>query len=150
MCEEHCCSMTLIVTSEDLEPEAVTNALGWPPDQSWRRGERKRLKRPDGTARIFDSVHESGAWKLFQADEARRRSLEDQFAEWLQRLRAKEGALRALRDRGWEIELDCFVATSEYLELPVTVMGELAGFGVGLALTFSADAHAGDANVPPK
>jgi len=56
--EEHCCSVTLIVVGDVLEPDVVTSALGWPPDRSWRRGERKRFARPDGTERVFDSVHE--------------------------------------------------------------------------------------------
>jgi hypothetical protein len=150
MREEHCCSVTLIVTGDDLEPDVVTSALGWPPDQSWRRGERKRFTRPDGTERVFDSVHDWGGWKLFTADE-RRRSLQDQVAAWLERLRVKAQALQSLRDRAWAVELDCFAATSECLELPATVMGNLAGLGVGLALTFSAagDASAAESNAAP-
>jgi hypothetical protein len=142
MREAHCCSVTLIVVGDDLEPEAVTSALGWNPDRSWRRGERKRFTRPDGTERVFDSAHDWGGWKLFAADEERERSLQDQVAAWLERLRVKGPALLDLRDRGWGVELNCFAATSECLDLPVTVLGELARMGVGLALTFSADADA--------
>lgn len=138
----HCCSVTLIVVGGDLEPEVVTSALGWNPGQSWRRGERKRFKRSDGTERVFDSVHDRGGWKLFAVDDERERSLQDQVAAWLERLHAKGPALLGLRDRSWEIELNCFAATSECLDLPVTVLGELASLGVGLSLTFSADADA--------
>ncbi|MDB5310482.1 MAG: hypothetical protein JWO38_4684 [Gemmataceae bacterium] len=137
MREEHCCSVTLIVVGDDLDPEVVTTALGWPPDQSWRRGERKRFTRPDGTERVFDSVHDRGGWKLFTAGDERGRSLHGQVAAWLERLRVNGQAFRHLRDRGWEVELDCFAATSECLGLPATVLGEFAGLGVGLALTFS-------------
>jgi hypothetical protein len=151
MREEHCCSVTLIVVGDDLEPDVVTSTLGWPPDQSWRRGERKRFMRPDGTERVFDSVHDWGGWKRFTADDERGRSLQDQVAAWLERLRVKGQALRCLHDRGWEVELDCFAATSECLDLPATVLGELAGLRVGLALTFSAggDAGAGEPNAAP-
>ena len=142
MREAHCCSVTLIVVGDDLEPEVVTSALGWNPDRSWRRGERKRFTRPDGTERVFDSAHNWGGWKLFAADGERERSLQDQLAAWLERLRVKRPALLGLGDRGWEVELNCFAATSECLVLPVTVLGELASLGVRLALTFSADADA--------
>lgn len=151
MREEHCCSVTLIVVGDDLEPEVVTSTLGWPPDQSWRRGERKRFTRPDGTERVFDSVHDWGGWKLFTANDERGRSLQDQVAAWLERLQVKEQALRCLHDRGWEVELDCFAATSERLDLPATVLGALAGLGVGLVLTFLAggDAGAAEPNAAP-
>ena len=99
MREEHCCSVTLIVVGDDLEPEVVTSTLGWPPDQSWRRGERKRFTRPDGTERVFDSVHDWGGWKLFTADDERGRSLQDQVAAWLERLRVKGQAPVPARPR---------------------------------------------------
>ena len=135
MPDVYCCSVTLIVLGGDLEPKVVTSALGWPPNKSWRRGEQKRFTRPDGTELVFDSVHERGGWKCFAADDEREQSLQDQVAAWLERLRIKGQALRCLLDRGWEVELDCFAATSECLELPVSVLGELVGLGVGLALT---------------
>ena len=152
MREEHCCSVTLIVVGADLEPEVVTSTLGWSPDQAWRRGERKRYTRPDGTERVFDSVNDQGGWKRFPADDEGDSSLEDQVGAWLERLRPKGQALRSLHDRGWEIELNCFAATSEGLELPAAVLGELGGFGVGLALTFSpgADHDAAEPGATPE
>jgi len=138
MPEEHCCSVTLIVVGDNLEPDVVTFALGWPPDQSWRRGERKRFTRPDGTERVFDNVYEWGGWKHFATDDERKQALQDQVAAWLERLRGKRQALRSLCERGWEVELDCFAATSECLAVPALVLGELAELGVGLVLTFSA------------
>jgi hypothetical protein len=50
-----------------------------------------------------------------------------------------EPALQALRDRGWEVEVDCFTATSEYLHLPAGMLAAFGGLGVDLAVTFSAD-----------
>jgi hypothetical protein len=94
--------------------------------------------RPDGTERVFDSVHEWGGWKLFSADAERGRSLQEQVAAWMDRLRDKGQALRGLCDRGWGVELDCFAATSECLNLPAAVLGDLADLGIGLVLTFSA------------
>jgi hypothetical protein len=139
MDEYHCCSATLTVVGDDLDPASVTAALGWTPDQSWRRGEHKRFTRADGTERIFDSVHDSGGWACFGSADERERSLQDQVAAWLDRLRGKGVAILGLRTRGWEVELDCFAATSEYLHLPTDLMGELASLGVDLAVTFSAN-----------
>src|SRR5262249_49650436 len=107
MSEEHCCSATLIVVGDDLEPAVGTTTLGWSPDHSWRRGERKRFTRPDGTERVFDSVHDWGGWKLSIADDEKGLSLQDQVAAWLDRLRGKRQALQRLRERCWEVELDC-------------------------------------------
>jgi uncharacterized protein DUF4279 len=86
MSEEHCCSVTLIVVGDDLEPDVVTSTLGWPPDRSWRRGERKRFTRADGTELIFDSNNDWGGWKLFTTDDERGRPLQDQVGAWLERL----------------------------------------------------------------
>jgi len=138
MDEYHCCSATLRVVANDLDPDIVTTALGWPPDQTWRRGERKRFMRADGTERVFDSVHDAGGWARFGLADERASPLQDQVAAWLNRLRGKGPALQRLRDRGCEVELDCFAATSEYLHLPVALLAELATLGVDLAVTFSA------------
>lgn len=115
----------------------MTSALGWSADQSWRRGEHRRVEWPDGTVRVFDSIHSQGGWKRFGSDDERRLSLEDQFDAWRERLRGKGPALRCLQDRGWEVELNCFAATYECLELPAAVVRELADLGVALSFTFS-------------
>jgi hypothetical protein len=148
MRKEHCCSVTLNVVGVDLEPNVVTSCLGWSPDQSWRRGERKRFMRPDGTERVFDSVHDRGGWKQFTAEDERGQSLEEQFAAWLERLRLKGQEIQRLHDHGWEIELDCFAATSECLDLPAAMIKEMAGLGIGLALTFSANTDEDSADAP--
>jgi len=127
---EYCCSVTLIAVGDDLEPDEVTAALGWTPNKSWKRGERKRVTLPDGNEKVFDSFHEWGGWKLFASDEERERPFQFQVAALLDRLRDKKQALESLRDRGWEVELNCFVAASDFLCLP-------AAGGVGLAITFS-------------
>ena len=137
MTERHCCSITLIIIGDDLEPDEVTSALGWHPNQSWRRGENRRLTRRDGSARIFDSIHEQGGWKLWAPEDERELSLDDQFAAWMDRLQPRRQQLRDLHDRGWKTELNMFVATSESLDLPATCLTHLANSGVGVNLTFS-------------
>ena len=97
-------------------------------------------------------IHDWGGWKHYTAEDERERSLQDQFGAWLERLRLKAQALRRLHDRGWEVELVCFAAASDCLDLTVTVLGELAGLGIGLVLTFSAggDASAAEPNAPDR
>jgi hypothetical protein len=139
MDEYHYCSATLFVVGEDLDPVVVTAALGWSPDCYWRRGDRKRFRRADGTERVFDSVHDSGGWARFGSAHEREQSLQDQVTAWLGRLRSEGPAVRTLLDRGWDVELDCFTATSEYLRLPAEVLSKLAALGVGLTVNFSPD-----------
>lgn len=140
MDEEHCCSVTLIVLGDDLEPDIVTAALGWNADQAWRSGEHNRIEWPDGTVRVFESIAEWGGWKRFTPDDERTLSLQDQIDTWRERLQDKGPALRSMQDRGWEVELNCFAATYECLDLPAAVLRELADLGVGLCFTFSVNA----------
>jgi hypothetical protein len=61
------------------------------------------------------------------------------LSSWLVRLSALGQVIRGFADRGWETELDGFVATSEFLHLPVGTLSQLANLGIDLALTFSPD-----------
>ncbi len=143
---EHCCSVTLIIVGEDLDPEEVTKALGMEAHQSWRQGERRAFLRPDGSIRHFDSVHEEGGWKHFLPDRYKKnRPLHEQFYLWLARLRELAEALKTLTARGWEVELDCFATGSEVLVLSNSELRELAELGVGLAVTLARGIERADA-----
>lgn len=139
MGEPHCCSVSLIVVGADLDPDTVTAALGSPPDRSWRRGDHKQVTLPDGRQRIFDSIHDDGGAKYLLAEADRAQPLQEQFNIWLQRLRARRVDLGGLRRRDWQVELDCFVATTEVLQLPQEVLAELAALGIGVTVSFSAE-----------
>lgn len=145
----HCCSVTLIVLGDDLEPDLVTSALGWSPNKSWRRGERKNFVRADGTKRVFDSVYEWGGWKLFSSDEERELSLREQVAAWLERLRGKAAAFKVLQQHGCEARLDCYTNTAEYLEFSAEALSELAGLPLGLCLKFDAISSEPDSAFEP-
>ena len=137
MSERHCCSVRLIVTGSDLDPDAVTAALGMEPDRSWRRGERKSFTRRDGSVRQFESIHDEGGWARRIPDRYRDEPLDRQLFLWVARLRELSDALRALRRRGWIIELDCFAATSEVVVLSHEDLGGLADLGIDLGLTLA-------------
>jgi hypothetical protein len=133
----HCCSVRLIITGGDLDPDAVTAALGMEPDKSWRRGERKGFTRTDGSVRQFDSIHEEGGWTRRVPDRYRDEPLDRQLILWVARLHELSDALRALRRRGWVIELDCFAATSEVVVLSHEDLRGLADLGIDLGLTLA-------------
>ena len=132
---EHCCSVTLTVVGEDLDPEAVSKVLGMEPDRSWRRGDRKGLTRPDGTVKQFDSVYEDGGWKKFIPKQYQDKPLSDQVYLWLFNLHDLRDAIMGLQERGWVTELDCFTASTEVLVLFNDHLRQIADLGVGLGLT---------------
>ena len=137
MSERHCCSVRLIVTGSDLDPDAVTAALGMEPDRSWRRGERKSFIRRDGSVRQFESIHEEGGWARRIPDRYRDEPLDRQLTIWVARLRELSDALWALKRHGWVIELDCFAATSEVVVLSHGDLRGLADLGIDLGLTLA-------------
>ncbi len=134
---EHCCSVTLIVTGEDLDPETVTRTLSMAADRSWIRGERQSYTRPDGKVLHFKSVHEWGGWKRFLPEVETDRSLDDQIRYWLSELRERCDAIHELLELGCCIELNCFAAGSEFLQLSNRELRDLAELGVDLSLTLS-------------
>jgi hypothetical protein len=135
---KHCCSVTLIVVGEDLDPDEVTAILGLEASQSWRRGERKSFVRADGSVLYSDSIHERGGWKHFLPDRYREnRPLSEQLFLWLARLRRHVDAVKRLTERGWKVELDCFAIGNEVLVLDNSDLREIAELGVDLALTLS-------------
>lgn len=137
--EQHCCSVTLIVTGKDLDPDEVTALLGMTPDQSWRYGEHRSFVRNDGSTRVFDSIHDESGWKCFMPSAQSNWSLQEQLASWLDRLSGFGDHIRRFNDRGWETELNCFVASSEFLQLSTSILSKLAGLGLDLTITFSPD-----------
>jgi hypothetical protein len=143
MDEAHCCSVTLIVSGADLDPDLVSAALGMAPDRSWQRGEPKSFVRNDGSIRVFDNAHDEGGWKSFMPPSQNSWPIQDQLESWLVRLSGLENVIRLFDERGWETELDGFVATREILHLPPGLMLELVGLGLSLALTFSPDRTVG-------
>lgn len=134
---EHCCSVTLIVTGEDLDPKTVTRTLSMAADRSWSRGEQKSCTRPDGKVLHFERVYEWGGWKRFLPEAETDRPLDDQIRYWLSELRERRDAIHELLELGCCIELNCFAAGSEFLWLSNRELRDLAKLGVDLSLTLS-------------
>ncbi len=129
-----CCSATLIILGEALDPALVSELLGLSADAQWRRGEQKRSGQL-----VFDSVHEWGGWKRFIPAELRDAELQEQLEHWIELLAPREAALQRLAARGYELELNCFTASSAELYLAPALLARLASWGVGLSLHVMAD-----------
>ena len=136
---EHCCSVTFIVTGEDLDPETVTRTLSMAADNTWIRGERQSWTLPDGKVLHFESVHEEGGWKRFLPEAETDRPLDDQIRYWLSELRERRDAIHELLELGCRIELNCFAADGEFLWLSNRELRDLAELGVDLSLTIASD-----------
>jgi len=136
---EHCCSVTLIVTGEDLDPETVTRTLSMAADKFWTRGEQQSCTLPDGKVLHFESAHQVGGWKRFLPEAETDRPLDDQIRYWLSELRERGDAIHELLELGCRIELNCFAAGSEVLWLSNRELRDLAELGVDLSLTIASD-----------
>lgn len=129
-------SVALLVTGIDLRPSDVTAALGLEPDQSWCRGDPKRV----GT-----DLHEWGGWRkrIGQREDG------DPFAEDLQTcaelLRAKAGELQRLQNSGCNCVLDCFISVSgaALIELPATLLRDLSALEMEITIAVWAGQDAG-------
>ena len=138
MSSPSCCSVLLIVTGVDVDPDVVTTQLGIDPFQTWRRGEQRVFRWPDGSVRTFSVTHDESGWKATASEALRHSPLDEQFDWWIAQLRARAEEVKKLREEGAEIRLNCFAATSEGLVLPSTLLAELGTWGVDLDVTFSA------------
>ena len=102
--EPYTCSVTLIVTGHDLNPDEITEILGAPPDQSWKRGDIKTFKSGG------EFIYPWGGWKRFQPDDTLRLPLEQQVAYWLWLLKPKALGLKTITETGCVPILDCYLA----------------------------------------
>jgi len=129
-------SVGLVVTGTNLQPCDVTAALGLEPDDSWRRGDPKR---------VGDSLHEWGGLKkhLAQRDDG------DPFAHdlqtWADLLKAKKAELRKLQDLGCHCVLNCFISISgaTLVEFKPTLQSDLAALGIDVSIAIWAAQDAG-------
>jgi hypothetical protein len=98
-------SITLCVVGPELDPETVSTALGLKPDRAWRRGDKKSFQLPDGTTKVYDSVHEAGGWKMFTPETHMNNEIEKQLEYWAGLLASRVPALRTLESEGYECTL---------------------------------------------
>ena len=120
-------SVGLVITGTELQPSDVTAVLGLEPDDSWRRGDPKR---------VGNSFHDSGGWKKYLAP----RNDGDPLAQGLQTfaelLSCKVAELQKLRDLGCHCYLDCFIGVSgaALVELQPALQRDLAALGIEIRI----------------
>lgn len=131
-----------MILGTDLDPDLVTTRLNLEPDQSWRRGARKFIKRQDGSKRYFRSKHEWGGWKKFISEELKNKELPEQITYWIKTLQASSEGMRQLHEAGCHIALSCFVTphgedggTASIIITP-TLMEAAAELGLDLEVSF--------------
>jgi len=120
-------TVSLRFAGEDLDPEAVSRAIGLRPDKSYRKGEIASWGRFKGKAA------ESGAWHLsVQASEPG--NLEAQITDLLARATADLAAWRGVSD-SYSGNLFCGLfmnRTNEGLSVSTTTMTALGARGIEL------------------
>jgi hypothetical protein len=130
---DHGChsSVLLIVRSDKGDPSAVTEALGLPPRQTWTAGTLR-----DGSE---NEHHAFSGWKAEVPPHLRSACLIEQCDFWLGFISPSVAKLQALARQGWDLELNCFAASSDELLLDASDLGELSAAGVRLTVTFLSD-----------
>src|SRR5690242_8000825 len=124
-------SVTLVVTSEGLRPDEVSERLGLEPSRTWVKTEGH--KAPGGPAPFCPA---RGGWTLFQPEALRDRPWEDQLLYWLELLETRADAIRSVEALEGNVTLHCLVASDDAVRLflqPVVVQ-RLAKLGIGLEL----------------
>lgn len=126
----------LVILDYDLDPDQVSEVLSLVPSQAWRKGEKKKYTRWDGTVVVFDSIHEWGGWKLWLSGELKQIPLDAQLNHWLQILNERSAEIKQLKENGFEITLDCTLTTRVHcLHLPAVLQARLGELGVDLEVT---------------
>jgi hypothetical protein len=113
MANSYTSSATLIITKDDLCPDALSELLGIAPSRSWKRGDRKLFK-GEG-----EFLYKWGGWKLFQPTEMDEKGIDEQLNFWASFISQRSNAMRGLAEDSFDIVLDCYISTQEQLTLSV-------------------------------
>ena len=127
-------SVTLVIISDDLDLQFVTEQIGMEPNQSWLKGERKRSVNSDGTFSFYDSIHEWGGWKCFIPDENEHLELHEQLDWWCDRLRGKETVMAEMEAKGYWLEMNCFASGA--LGISPEIQRRLSDLRLNLTVNF--------------
>lgn len=124
-------SVTLLILGDNLDPNEVTRRLAIFPDQAWRVGDFPEIQTPSGRWIQSTSAALFGGWKKYMPKILEGEMLGIQLLHWSEALESKADIIRALRDRGWSVILDCFVTASEpeMVELTAELLAKLAAIG---------------------
>ena len=128
----------LIILGTDLDPAAVTEAIGLVPSQAWRKGEQKRVTGEDGKTRFYENVYEWGGWKLWLPKEmSRAMSLPEQLEHWLKVMQGRLEEVQVMKAQGHTVEINCYISSKVYtLYVPSKLQSQLGELGIDLEVGF--------------
>jgi hypothetical protein len=131
---------TLYIWGDDLDPGEITELLGIQPQISWRQGDRsfKVNRKGEITTEPTGLYHRRGMWKR-RIDETKQSwKVSEQLVDWCDTLRQRGSRLKSLRDRGYDVSIDCYIDEGPIVlfELPLTLLERLVEFGIALSFGF--------------
>jgi hypothetical protein len=125
------CGVCFAVYGEELDPDAVTAAIGHAPTSSHRRGERRGPRSPP---------YKGGAWFL-EARGRAPRQVEELVADVLDHLPRDEGVMQRLRD-AYDVQLRIALhlgGFNEGFNLSPMIVERIAKLGVPMLFDIYAD-----------
>src|SRR3954453_22871685 len=128
---DHCCSVTLIVIGDTLS-DSVLEWLKLPPNRTWVKGERKSIRRPDGSTFYLDSINQNSGWKFFRPQQLKEAGLQEQLGHWLGYISNNETQLIRLSATKAKIILDIYVSSLEAVNLQPVELDMLGRCGIEL------------------
>jgi hypothetical protein len=137
------CSAVLVITADRLDPARVTQVLGMRPDQEWRKGERRSYRTASGEVKQLESIHDWGGWKLWLREPLLNLPIEDQLNHWASVLQPKAESLRAIKNEGASVVMDCFAITSTSVDFHIRADLQAKLSFLGIDLYFALHAHEG-------
>lgn len=130
-------SVMLVILSDDLNPDQVTQVLDLVPSQAWRKGENHKFTNADGTISVYDSVYKWGGWKLWLPEELRQMPLMSQLNHWLQLVNERSAEVKGLKEQGVTIELNCCLTAKVYCHhMASEILAQFGELGIDLEITF--------------
>jgi hypothetical protein len=131
---------TLYVSGDDLDPREITELLGLQPRSSWRRGDRsfKVNRKGETTTEPTGLFHRRGLWKRPIEESKQSWKVSEQLVDWCEVLQHCGSALKSLRERGYNIRIDCYIDEGPLVlfELPLSLLERLVDLGISLSFGF--------------
>jgi len=125
---------TLCIYHDDLNPDAITKALGLEPSSSHRRGDVRNPKRP--------IPHRTGAWLLSTEGAVTSRDVRFHIDWLLERLQSKQTALSRLKTDGYQLVISCYWLSARGHGGPMIDPEAMRSIGeLGLQLSFDVYFH---------
>lgn len=119
----------LVFCRENVDPELITQFLGFPPSEALKVGDITRIGSGPETR------SQMGIWKLDLLGSRSADTVEEQLAQWVKLLQPKAGALASLRAADYAPYIDCKAERGSLsLCIEPEVLSALGHLGVSLSI----------------